>query len=164
MKTCTKCKEAKSIGEFCKNRKAKDGLTGWCTPCLRVTKKTYRNTVKGKAVRAWENAGWRCKNDPAYKGIELRVNKQDFLSWAVPEYEGFIASRPHKVPSLDRVDSSGHYEIGNLRIIDFDLNAARPGRQRKQLSADDIARRVLKLCKHNEIDLNDVIGLLNGTG
>lgn len=41
-KTCSKCKDAKTLDSFSKNRAAKDGLQAWCKDCG----KAYRSSKK----------------------------------------------------------------------------------------------------------------------
>ena len=43
-KTCPRCEETKSISEFHKNKKAKDGLNGYCKECHKRSNKKYRRT------------------------------------------------------------------------------------------------------------------------
>lgn len=55
----------------------------------------------------------------ARKGIELRMTRLQYRAWCDlmwPVIKEFYES--NRTPSLDRIDSSGHYEIGNIRIID----------------------------------------------
>lgn len=36
LKACTRCKERKGVSNFCKDRYAKNGLSGWCKQCVKV--------------------------------------------------------------------------------------------------------------------------------
>lgn len=45
------------------------------------------------------------------------MTRAEFIAWATPAYEQWFRERPDEQPSLDRIDSSGHYAIGNLRLI-----------------------------------------------
>lgn len=38
-KRCNKCKIRKPVAEFCERKTATDGLEGWCTPCVVLSKK-----------------------------------------------------------------------------------------------------------------------------
>lgn len=42
MKTCTKCNQQKSVDNFCKNKRAKDGLQSACKSCMAVLYKKNR--------------------------------------------------------------------------------------------------------------------------
>lgn len=49
-----------------------------------------------------------------YSGIEIRITKDDFISWFMEnDFQGC---------SVDRIDSNGHYEIGNIRLIPLAAN------------------------------------------
>lgn len=52
-----------------------------------------------------------------YKGVELRVSKDDFIKWFMEnDFEG---------ASVDRKDSKGHYELENMRLIPLESNIAK---------------------------------------
>lgn len=71
----------------------------------------------------WRNMLARCgSNKPknkAYKNIEVRMTRDEWNNWAIPAVQEFMDLHPDKVPSIDRKDKNKHYELGNLRIIDF---------------------------------------------
>ena len=49
-----------------------------------------------------------------YRGIEVRVTKEDFINWFMErDFEGC---------SVDRIDSTGHYELSNMQVIPLALN------------------------------------------
>jgi hypothetical protein len=50
MKTCPKCKQTKSVGEFYKDKSTKDGIASWCKKCNKQAHEKYRKTEKGKEV------------------------------------------------------------------------------------------------------------------
>jgi hypothetical protein len=62
MKTCSKCKETKSIFEFTKQKQSKDGLDYWCKACKHTSDKTYRATPQGKINKINKSIRWRAKN------------------------------------------------------------------------------------------------------
>lgn len=55
MKTCSKCKESKSLDSFNKDKNKKDGLHIWCRSCGNKDAKRYRdsNPEKTFAYRMW---------------------------------------------------------------------------------------------------------------
>jgi hypothetical protein len=53
---------------------------------------------------------------PAYRNVELRIDRGTFIAWAVPAIKVWWEENPDIRPTIDRVDSAGHYELGNLRI------------------------------------------------
>ena len=65
---CTKCKEIKPATEFHKNRSKKGGLSGECKVCVKVYGKSYRQTPRGRAMRALCNTRYRkTKKNKAYR-------------------------------------------------------------------------------------------------
>lgn len=52
------------------------------------------------------------------KGVEVKLTAKDLEK--VWKRDG---AHSLKRPSLDRIDPAGHYEIGNVRFIEFDLNS-----------------------------------------
>lgn len=46
MKTCTKCKETKSSGQFFRRLKSKDELSHWCKICVRIYQERNRPKIK----------------------------------------------------------------------------------------------------------------------
>jgi hypothetical protein len=87
--------------------------------CLRADKNRSRTKTHGLSrspeYLAFRNALYRCtrKADPRYKSYGGRGIEFRFIS-----FDAFIAHigrRPSPKHSLDRIDSDGHYEIGNVR-------------------------------------------------
>lgn len=60
-----------------------------------------------------------------YKNVKLQITHDAFVKWALPQVEAFLATNPNGTPSVDRIDPKGHYELSNLRIIDYLDNIAR---------------------------------------
>lgn len=91
----------------------------------------YRATAayNGMLVRCGDPKGI----NPTYAGVELRMTLEDWLTWAIPQYEHFIAVHPGMSPSAARNGDVGHYEIGNIEIvstIDNRAQQAMPGQLR----------------------------------
>jgi hypothetical protein len=87
--------------------------------CLRRELQSARMTTHGKSgspeYRAYENAKTRCTNanvrsfaDYGAKGVEFRF--ASFAEWYLE-----LGPRPGAHFSVDRVDTTGHYESGNVR-------------------------------------------------
>jgi len=66
MKQCIKCKESKSINNFNKLGRAKDGRQPWCRDC---TKRYYRNTAERQKNRYAE---WYANPDNVEKRLKTR--------------------------------------------------------------------------------------------
>lgn len=58
----------------------------------------------------------KCK---AYEHIEVLIDRPTYKEWCLSQKD-LIESLDR--PSLDRIDSKGHYELGNLRIIELSDN------------------------------------------
>jgi hypothetical protein len=70
----------------------------------------------------WQGMKRRCRSDPSYSGIEVRMTKNYFLVWAHGRVSDFLYFNPYGHPSVDRIDADEHYEPENMRIIDLDEN------------------------------------------
>lgn len=53
------------------------------------------------------------------KGIMLNMTKEEFYNWCDSIWE--IASKMNK-PSIDRINSNGHYELSNIQILEHKDN------------------------------------------
>jgi hypothetical protein len=88
--------------------------------------KEYRKTPNGAAACAWNRltsrAGAQYNHSKSYANIEVRISREDFIAWAVPEYEKWFREHSNLTPSIDRKDSTGHYELGNLQLVEVQSN------------------------------------------
>ena len=82
-----------------------------------------------RAKAAYCNMIARCENangkNPAYANVKLRMSLDEFLAWAVPRYEAFVAEYPNERPVCARRGDLGDYEIGNIEIISWAENRKR---------------------------------------
>ena len=105
-----------------------------------LTKRTrnqqYRSTPGGAAGCAWNRltsrAGAKYGHRQCYAAIEVRMTRAEFVAWATPEYARWFAERPGVTPSLDRIDSTKHYELGNLQLIPVEANRYKNSRHRNK--------------------------------
>jgi len=67
------------------------------------------------------------------------MTKSEFYFWAKPRYEEFLETHSGVRPSVDRIDSYGHYELGNLQVISFSENS------KKAQELNRVARYALRL-------------------
>lgn len=67
MKKCSKCKKEKSESEFWKDSHKKSGLCSKCKDCMRITKKIYQNTPRGRRLHIEASGRWQVKNPGRYK-------------------------------------------------------------------------------------------------
>lgn len=80
-----------------------------------------RNPARHLALIRWRSICDRALNrdgkHPTYARIELRFSREEFLAWAIPEFSRWLRDRPEQTACIDRSDNTGHYEIGNLRLV-----------------------------------------------
>ena len=147
MKQCKDCNEVKPLDAFKRHAETRDGLHSYCKTCgakkqreyrLRVGNeptKAYEKTVNGYLVRAYRNmksriTGIQKKKFYLYAGKEL-MPKDEFYNWAKSQPSFFSLFEKYKqsgyeqriAPSVDRIDSSKGYEVGNIRWITHSENS-----------------------------------------
>lgn len=147
LKRCNSCGEEKEISLFVKIKSNKTGYGGRCKVCSnwhqkerrRVTgdvdTKKYEKTFNGYLVRTYRNMtsrvkGVQKKKAHLYQGLEI-LDKESFYRWAKSNteyqrlYEEWTASghEYRLAPSIDRVDSSLGYTLGNIRWLPQWLNS-----------------------------------------
>lgn len=66
MKTCTQCKEVKSLEFFCSNKRKKDGLHYYCKTCTSLLNKTYK--------KQWRKNGGALKEKNSLLNSPLRFS------------------------------------------------------------------------------------------
>jgi len=104
-------------------------------------RKAYRATPQGRATAMYGDILVRANNrsgrHPTYKTVSMLFTKAEWMAWAVPAITAFLAANPTETPSIDRIDVSGDYSIGNVRIISWSIHK----RLKKQAKkARDLAR------------------------
>lgn len=145
-KTCTKCKEVKSIEHFYRNKILKDGRENKCKPCQQIYIKAYYEKNKAKLIeyrvnynksnprKQYRDLGSRFKvilnSAKNRKKYPVSITIADIASvWDLQKglcvYTKLpmsAASNQLYTVSLDRIDSSKGYEIGNIQLICSSVN------------------------------------------
>ena len=133
MKQCTRCKETKPLEMFTKDKKAKDGVYGYCKICSKEnTAKNYA-TPHGRAnklIHTMHNSkgGKRANMEKTltFKDIVLIVETGRCQLTNLP-FDFQRAKKTSKnpyAPSLDRIDSQKGYTKENCRIVLAAVNDA----------------------------------------
>lgn len=85
----------------------------------------FRLTVEGMVHTAWHNILLRLKKDPDYKNVRLMMTRVEFVEWAIPALEKWIAEHPGEQHSVDRIDAKLHYSLDNIRFLELGENSRR---------------------------------------
>jgi hypothetical protein len=133
----------------------------------RQDEKHKKDEILTRCTNMWDRIKYRCKHLPDYDGVEIKMTKNRFLAWAVANMRNFLFFNPEGTPSVDRIDPDGHYEIGNIRIIDFEHNRIRSRficsylRLNKLSSEKDkisvLAKNIVATCQNAGIDKKNLV-------
>lgn len=74
------------------------------------------------------------------RGIRLEFTREEFVVWCAAQRTSILSMDR---PSIDRIDSTGHYRLENIRIVPLHVNMAQ-GRLTQRLRAE--ANRPLRHC------------------
>lgn len=118
MKTCGKCKQARELEYFSKDRKNKDGLDNRCKDCRASGVSRNKKMLRGAALRAKKS------------GIEFNIDLEDVV---IPkncpllgmelrtEFGGINKCVPNSA-TLDRIDNNLGYVKGNVWVVSHKAN------------------------------------------
>lgn len=133
-RTCNVCGVSKKISAFYEHPTGRGRRSAFCDECAQKKSRAFYRTPRGRAFHAWYRIRQRCRTNRHYTGVEIRMTKEEFITWAVPKFAEWEAERPHETPSVDREDPTGHYEITNIRLLPWGENA-RLARRNKNVHA-----------------------------
>jgi hypothetical protein len=119
LKHCPHCNRSPSEVEFFKHKRRAGGLSILCKPCYAA----YEGTPERRATRTWNTINARVREQDSYKHVRVSMTRDEYLSWAIPEFKFWMSLHPGLVPSLDRIDPMRNYEVGNLRILERGENS-----------------------------------------
>lgn len=141
MKTCSKCKKQKKKSSFYKDNRTKDGLYSSCKDCHILLKigsigrlARLKNDPTPPRVASYMFSGMtgRINNYEAYKNTLICFTKKEFVDYISKNWETYMSlfkrwenSKWNRglAPSIDRVDTKGHYSLNNIQIITAGENA-----------------------------------------
>lgn len=145
-KTCTKCNETLPVSQYCKHSGSKDGLKNWCRSCNSESNKARDATLEG-ALRKLMNNGRehiRVKNEKgATKKKDTWIPLQHTITiefllelWdiqggkcALSHINMSVSPRSNWHVSLERLDNSIGYVLGNVCLVCLEFNTAKQWRQ-----------------------------------
>lgn len=152
-KDCRECLRRLPVSQFRKDKRGKNGLRVHCKSCqarllqewrhkntekVRATQRKYllkyRATHLGK--RLWEGIRNRCRNpnhsnykNYGARGIELRLTRKELCHLFDEQRASLISETVH----THRIDSSGHYERGNILFMSKSTHLKLHGKRRREL-------------------------------
>jgi hypothetical protein len=124
-KLCYKCKQIKKIKNFTIDKYNFDKLSFYCKDCY----KNYRNNFKKTFpwICIFRNIKQRCNNinNPDYyyygrRGIKCLITEEELKKLWFRDKAYLM-----KIPSVDRIDNNGNYEINNCQFIEHSENVGK---------------------------------------
>lgn len=124
------------------------GNNTWCRSCARVHQKLkHKHTWMEFFLKRWESMNKRTINGSAAslikpppkardipylrRGTELRITRDEFKSWCFSQKDVIESIwQRGEVPSIDRIDHHGHYELGNLQVLTWAENSTKDSPKR----------------------------------
>jgi len=94
--------------------------------CLEKGRERHRNNINNPnyiASQMWKHLNERCQKHPNYVDVDVVVERDEFIEWAVPELEEFFKLHPNEDlnpnerPELHRVNNCPYYKLGEMQII-----------------------------------------------
>lgn len=113
------------------------------TEAKRKWDRAFKSTVSGKAKTLWDGLSRRANNRigtrPTYTDVDVRLTRQEFMSWAIPELEKWIITHSLHSATVDRKDTRGHYELSNIQILSKSDNSRKLERNKNVVAPDGYA-------------------------
>ena len=178
-KKCKQCKGIFSIDNFYKDTRVKDGHYSICKKCHYSYKKEDLNYLKSNITperlirRRWVSIKnrFKCKG---YEKIKCLMTRDEFIKKMYTKEFLEMFNEWDKqgrvlrfAPSIDRIDSSGHYELSNIRWLQFKDNAALGGNKPNRAMAISQYTKsgvFVKTHKSSAAALRELKGINEGSG
>ena len=104
------------------------------------TRIAYDCRALKKPLSAYYSARYRCKHNPYYRDVEVRIERDVWTAWWRREQDRLQLSDP----VVDRI-RDGHYEEGNIRLIERSENSRKAFRKGEEV----LKRRIAELEAEN---------------
>ena len=132
MKTCSICKEGKSLEDFNKRAIAKDGRRSSCRDCQSLSELTKRRTKEGLIA---EIIHTQKRNSKKRKMDQPNYSTKELYSWAISQpvftilYNAWVDSDYFSElrPSIDRKDDYKPYIFSNIQLMTWRENMEKIG-------------------------------------
>jgi hypothetical protein len=136
MQVCTKCGTLKLLTEFHKDKSTRNGFRKWCKKCAVPASIAYHNRNKEhvnrrnntyKIAHPERYLVWVARYRAKKKNMEFSITEHDIVIpnecpiLGIPMFVG-KRNNPNS-PSIDRLDNSKGYVVGNVCVISSRANA-----------------------------------------
>jgi hypothetical protein len=154
-KRCSECGEIKTVSEFYKFSKAKDGLRSQCKECTDKRSKEYIHTKDGLITRIYGNQ----RGNSKQRGDDMPTySKQKLKEWLFSQkkfhdlYDNWKASNYDRMlaPSCDRLDDYLPYNLDNLQLTTWQENYDKGNLDRKNGKNNKHNKTVLQFSMSGE--------------
>lgn len=155
-KRCSKCNESKSLSEFSKDKKSKDGLAYQCKECRNCHKKKYNQTEDGLLINMYNSQKGHSKKRghklPNYTKYELGIWCKSQKLWSKLLCDWVNSGyKTELIPSIDRLDDYKPYTLDNIQLMTWAENKAKGHKDRKEGRNNKQSKAVLQYTLNGEI-------------
>lgn len=142
-KTCNVCQLTKTLDQFHKNKKARDGHQSECKTCVQTRAASnkdkmaaYRQTQRGRYAKY--------KGSAKERGLTFDLTMEDFMTF----WQGDCTYCGDQIATvgIDRLDSNVGYTLANCIPCCWECNRIKGDR-----SSEALNTHLLKMLKHQEI-------------
>jgi hypothetical protein len=131
MKTCSHCRQIKTLNFFGKDRSRKDGLQHRCKDC-------EENVFRARPKKRYDSYRWNAKA----RGLLFRLSFRDFMKlW---QTECYYCGEIVKTIGIDRIDNTKGYVFGNILSCCKDCNMIK-----KNFPKDKFIAVAIKIAKRH---------------
>lgn len=130
-----------------------------CLSNFRKTENLDSKRIKKFITTTWGNLNLRCgkykhlqteaqlKKNKCYKDIEIKFSREEFKDWVIENTDVLFSL---KRPSIDRINSTKHYSLDNIRLIELQYNISLSSNGSRYINGDlSKVKRGIKKAKNN---------------